>query len=238
MVDGKVKPRCQLRLKCADKSHFTHIAIIVNTQYASLFPRKTWALERVNYVGRQVCYSSLHQTACFKATKGLHPTLLHGSMLTVQHCYITSSRGSRNCALPQDSHPLRGSIRDLWAVALLRWELWSVPSPALRWSYNYFCHLETPNLLTVTTDHCIVGPRLLPERITAATYAPIYEALPVLLKDVPLPIRGHFWYHTNTSCLQFNWRNISLTVYLPSRTMHWPPQFADVSHMDLLLWGN
>jgi hypothetical protein len=42
---------------------------------------------------------------------------------------------------------------------------------------------------------CIIGPYLVPERLTAATsYAFMDEALPVLLEDVPLATKEHMWY--------------------------------------------
>jgi hypothetical protein len=68
----------------------------------------------------------------------------------------------------------------------------------VRWSLNVWAGLQ---------GDCIIGPYLLPERLTAATYyAFMDEALPVLPEDVPPATRELMWYQLDgapqhlTSC--------------------------------------
>jgi hypothetical protein len=92
----------------------------------------------------------------------------------------------------------------------------------------------------------VVGPYLLPDRLTAQRYHGFLETvLPGLLEDVPLAVRQRLWFQHDRAPAHYgeNARQWLNATY-PGRwiglggPIAWPPQSPDLTPMDFFLWGH
>jgi hypothetical protein len=92
----------------------------------------------------------------------------------------------------------------------------------------------------------VVGPYLLPDRLTAQQYSDILETvLPGLLEDVPLAVRQSLWFQHDGAPAHYEedvrqWLNATYPGRWIGRggPTAWPPRSPDITPMYFLLWGH
>lgn len=97
----------------------------------------------------------------------------------------------------------------------------------------------------IVGDH-LIGPYLLPPRLTGAVYQQFLQnVLPDLLDDVPLIIRRNMWFQHDGAPAHFSMlARQYLTEHFPNRwigrggPVHWPARSPDLNPLDFFLWGH
>jgi hypothetical protein len=95
---------------------------------------------------------------------------------------------------------------------------------------------------TVIVGDCLVGPHVLPRRLTGNRFR---DDLPNLLEDVPLAVRARIWYMHDGAPAHFS-RAVRAVL---NNTHHdrwigrrgpiaWPPRSPDLNPLSFYLWGH
>lgn len=96
----------------------------------------------------------------------------------------------------------------------------------------------------IVGDH-LIGPHILPQRLTGALYLHfLQEDLPQLLEDIPIAERLRMWFMHDGAPAHFSHvvRN-HLNLTQPNRwigrggPIKWPPRSPDLNPLDFYLWG-
>ncbi|XP_066590841.1 histone-lysine N-methyltransferase SETMAR-like [Prorops nasuta] len=95
-------------------------------------------------------------------------------------------------------------------------------------------------------DDYIVGPYLLPSRLTGNMYVEfLEETLPQLLEDIPLSIRRIMWFQSDGAPAHFTRRaRECVREKFPNKwigrgsAFEWPPRSPDLTPLDFFLWGH
>jgi len=106
-----------------------------------------------------------------------------------------------------------------------------------RWSVNVWAGI---------VDDYLIGPYLLPERLTGPIYRRfLEEVLPELLENVPLNVRHQMWFQHDGAPTHFA---VQVREDLAQRFGHrwiarggavsWPPRSPDLTPLDFFLWGH
>lgn len=106
-----------------------------------------------------------------------------------------------------------------------------------RWSVNIWAGI---------VDDYLIGPYLLPNRLTGPIYEIfLNEVLPELLENVPLNIRQQMWLQHDGAPAHFS---AQVRQYLDRQFGHhwigrggpvlWPPRSPDLTPLDFFLWGH
>lgn len=107
-------------------------------------------------------------------------------------------------------------------------------------------HRFTVNIWTGILGDYLVGPYILPDRLSGATYRIFLEhVLPRLLQAVPLPIQSDMWFMHDGAPAHFaiTVRNFLNATY-PARwigrggPVAWPPRSPDLNPLDFFFWGH
>lgn len=102
------------------------------------------------------------------------------------------------------------------------------------------------NVWAGIVHNCVVGPYLLPRRLTGHTYGIfLQEVLPELLVDVPPAVRTRMWFQHDGAPAHFsrNVRNHLDAVYGQQwigrgGPVPWPPRSPDLTCLDFFFWGH
>lgn len=106
-----------------------------------------------------------------------------------------------------------------------------------RWSVNVWAGI---------VDDYLIGPYLLPERLTGPIYRRfLEEVLPELLENVPINVRQQMWFQNDGAPAHFA---VQVREDLAQRFGHrwiarggavsWPPRSPDLTPLDFFLWGH
>lgn len=106
-------------------------------------------------------------------------------------------------------------------------------------------HRFAINVWAGLVGDCLVGPYLLPSRMTTANYRIFLKhVLPGLLDDVPLSVRRNMWFQHDGAPAHFGLAvRRDLNRSFPQRwigrggPVPWPPRSPDLSSLDFFLWG-
>lgn len=122
--------------------------------------------------------------------------------------------------------------------------VWSIDNPhAIR--RTNFQHRFSANVWAGIVNGILVGPFILPDRLTGDVYLDFLQNnLPVLLEDVPLNIRQAMWLLQDGAPAHFR-REVRefLDIRYPNRwigrngPVAWPPRSPDLNPCDFFLWG-
>ncbi|GBN88492.1 hypothetical protein AVEN_94996-1 [Araneus ventricosus] len=89
----------------------------------------------------------------------------------------------------------------------------------------------------------VVGPYILPDRLTGATYRIFFEnVLPSVLQAVPLPIQRDKWMREGAPAHFSSTVRHSLNATYPTRwigrggPVAWPPRSPDLKPLDIFFW--
>jgi hypothetical protein len=93
---------------------------------------------------------------------------------------------------------------------------------------------------------CLVGPHVLPHRLTGNHYRDfLLHNLPNLLEDVPLAVRARMWYMHDGTPTYFSRavRDVLNNTYHDrwigkGGPTAWPPRSPDLNSLDSYLWGH
>lgn len=113
---------------------------------------------------------------------------------------------------------------------------------------NHFQHEFKLNVWIGIIGNFIVGPVILPQRLTGNIYLQFLQnTLPDLLDDLPIQLRINMWYMHDGAPPHFsvNVRNYLNQVY-PNKwigrgndaPVNWPPRSPDLTPCDFFLWGH
>lgn len=113
---------------------------------------------------------------------------------------------------------------------------------------NHFQHEFKINVWAGIIGNFIVGPVILPRRLTGENYLDFLQnTLPELLEDLPLQLRRDMWFMQDGAPPHFslNVRN-HLNEQYPHKwigrgndaPVNWPPRSPDLTPMDYFLWGH
>jgi hypothetical protein len=105
--------------------------------------------------------------------------------------------------------------------------------------------LETFNLWSGIVGYCLVGPHVVPHRLTGNPYRYfLSHELPKLLEDVPLAVRARMWYMHDGAPAHFRhpMRGVLSNTYhgrwiSRGGPTAWPPRSPDMNPPDFYLWG-
>ena len=107
-------------------------------------------------------------------------------------------------------------------------------------------HRYTVNVWAGIVHNQLIGPYILPERLTGNVYNIfLEEVLPGLLENVPLGIRRRLWFQHDGAPAHYdlNVRRF-LDQQFPNRwigrggAVSWPPRSPDLTPLDFFLWGH
>lgn len=108
-----------------------------------------------------------------------------------------------------------------------------------------FQHKFSVNVWAGIIDGHLIGPYLLPNRLTGPIYLTfLQQVLPELLEEVPLGIRQEMWLQHDGAPAHFSLdvRNYLNQVYGErwigrGGPVAWPPRSPDLTPLDFFLWG-
>lgn len=108
----------------------------------------------------------------------------------------------------------------------------------------HFQHRFSVNVWAGILGDSLLGPHVLPERLTGATYLQfLEEVLPNFLDDVPLDIRRKMWFMHDGAPPHFsravhNFLNATYPRWIGrGGPKAWPPRSPDLNPLDFFLWG-
>lgn len=113
---------------------------------------------------------------------------------------------------------------------------------------KHFQHEFKINVWAGIIGNCIVGPVILPQRLTGEIYLQhLQNTLPDLLDDLPLELRRNMWFMHDGAPPHYtlNVRNY-LNQQYPNKwigrgndaPVTWPPRSPDLNPLDYFLWGH
>lgn len=123
--------------------------------------------------------------------------------------------------------------------------VWADENPRVTWRGRYQ-HRFSVNVWCGIIGNYLIGPHVLPGRLTGALYCEFLEQhMPTLLEEVPLAQRRRMWFmHDGAPAHGSIVVREHLNAWFPNRwigqggPIAWPPRSPDLNPIDFYLWGH